>query len=51
MNQGGTTGQATPKLGLEEAVGGAVGWVRDAIVGAPGLGAGRGPLNHFAEVR
>ena len=38
-------------MGLGEAVGGAVGWVRDAIVGAPGLGGGRGPLNHFAEVR
>ena len=38
-------------VGLGEAVGGAVGWVRDAIAGAPGLGAGRGPLNHFAEVR
>ena len=37
--------------GLEEAVGGAVGWVREAIAGAPGLGGGRGPLNHFAEVR
>ena len=38
-------------MGLEEAVGGAVGWVREAIAGAPGLGGGRGPLNHFAEVR
>ena len=36
--------------GLEEAVGGAVAWVRAAIAGAPGLGGGRGPLNHFAEV-
>ena len=36
--------------GLEEAVGGAVGWVRKAIAGAPGLGGGDGPLNHFAEV-
>lgn len=36
--------------GLGEAVGGAVGWVRDAIAGAPGLGGGRGPVNHFVEV-
>ena len=36
--------------GLEEAVEGAVRWVRDAIAGAPGLGGGRGPVNHFAEV-
>ena len=35
---------------LSEAVGAAVVWVRSAIVGAPGLGAGHGPLNHFAEV-
>ena len=37
--------------GLGEAVGGAVGWVREAIAGAPGLGGGRGPVNHFTEVR
>lgn len=36
--------------GLEEAVGGAVGWVRAAIAGAPGLGGGRGPVDHFANV-
>lgn len=36
--------------GLEDAVGGAVGWVREAIAGAPGLGGGDGPLNHFARV-
>lgn len=36
--------------GLEEAVEGAVRWVRKAIAGAPGLGGGAGPLNHFAEV-
>ena len=35
---------------LEAAVAGAVAWVRAAIAGAPGLGAGRGPLDHFAEV-
>ena len=35
--------------GLEEAVGGAVGWVRDAIAAAPGLGGGRGPVNHFVR--
>ena len=37
--------------GLEEAVGGAVGWVRAAIAGAPGLGGGRGPVNHFVGVQ
>ena len=37
--------------GLEEAVGGAVEWVRAAIASAPGLGAGRGPVNHFVRVR
>ena len=36
--------------GLEEAVGRAVRWVREAIAGAPGLGGGDGPVNHFAEV-
>ena len=35
---------------LEAAVEDAVAWVRAAIAGAPGLGAGRGPLDHFAEV-
>ncbi len=35
--------------GLEEAVGAAVEWVRAAIAGAPGLGGGRGPVDHFAE--
>ena len=35
---------------LEEAVGGAVGWMRAAIAGSPGLGGGRGPVNHFADV-
>ena len=35
---------------LAEAVGAAVAWVHSAIVGAPGLGAGHGPLNHFAAV-
>ncbi len=35
---------------LATAVGDAVTWVRAAIAGAPGLGAGRGPLDHFAEV-
>ena len=34
---------------LLEAVGAAVAWVREAIAGAPGLGAGSGPLNHFAK--
>ena len=33
---------------LVEAVGAAVEWVREAIARAPGLGAGHGPLNHFA---
>ena len=36
--------------GLEEAVVGAVRWVREAIAGAPGLGGGDGPLNHFVKV-
>ncbi|MDE2763702.1 MAG: bifunctional hydroxymethylpyrimidine kinase/phosphomethylpyrimidine kinase [Gemmatimonadota bacterium] len=35
--------------GLEAAVDGAVRWVREAIAGAPGLGGGAGPLNHFVE--
>ena len=35
---------------LEAAVEDAVNWVRAAIAGAPGIGAGRGPLDHFAEV-
>ena len=35
---------------LPEAVAAAVAWVRSAIAGAPGLGAGHGPLDHFAEV-
>ena len=35
---------------LEAAVEEAVAWVRAAIAGAPGLGAGKGPLDHFAEV-
>ena len=35
---------------LPEAVAASVAWVRKAIAGAPGLGAGHGPLNHFAEV-
>ena len=35
---------------LGAAVEEAVTWVRAAIAGAPGLGAGRGPLDHFAEV-
>ena len=35
---------------LPEAAGTAVAWVRSAIAGAPGLGAGHGPLNHFADV-
>ena len=34
---------------LADAVAGAVAWVRRAISGAPGLGAGRGPVDHFAE--
>ena len=37
--------------GPAEAVGGAVEWVREAIATAPGLGGGRGPVNHFAGVR
>ena len=35
---------------LEEAVAAAIAWVREAIAGAPGLGAGRGPIDHFADV-
>ena len=35
---------------LPEAVEGAVAWLRQAIAGAPGLGSGHGPLNHFADV-
>ena len=35
---------------LPEAVGTAVAWLRRAIAGAPGLGAGHGPLNHFTDV-
>ena len=35
---------------LTDAVAAAVGWVRRAVAGAPGLGAGSGPLDHFAEV-
>lgn len=35
---------------LPDAVGAAVDWVREAIEGAPGLGSGHGPLNHFADV-
>ena len=36
--------------GLEEAAEGAVEWVRAAIAEAPGLGGGRGPVNHLARV-
>ena len=35
-------------LGLPEAVSVALDWVHRAIHSAPGLGAGNGPLNHFA---
>ncbi|MXX56998.1 MAG: bifunctional hydroxymethylpyrimidine kinase/phosphomethylpyrimidine kinase [Gemmatimonadetes bacterium] len=35
---------------LGDAVAPAVAWVRSAIAGAPGLGAGNGPLDHFTEV-
>jgi len=35
---------------LPDAVAAGVAWVRAAIAGAPGLGAGNGPLNHFAPV-
>lgn len=35
--------------GMEEAAGGAVAWVRAAIAGAPGLGGGRGPVDHFVK--
>jgi len=34
---------------LTEAVEAAVAWVRRAILSAPGLGAGRGPVNHSAD--
>ncbi len=34
---------------LPEAVAAAVAWVRRAILGAPGLGAGRGPVDHSAD--
>ena len=37
-------------VALIDAVAAAVEWVRRAIAGAPGLGAGSGPLDHFAEV-
>ncbi len=33
-----------------DAAAAAVAWVRSAIAGAPGLGAGNGPLDHFTEV-
>ncbi len=35
---------------LADAAAGAVAWVRRAIASAPGLGAGNGPVDHFAEV-
>ncbi|MCY4399873.1 MAG: bifunctional hydroxymethylpyrimidine kinase/phosphomethylpyrimidine kinase [Gemmatimonadetes bacterium] len=35
---------------LEAAVETAIGWVREAIARAPGLGAGHGPVNHFTRV-
>ena len=35
---------------LGDAVAAAVAWVRGAIAGAPGLGGGNGPLDHFTEV-
>jgi hydroxymethylpyrimidine/phosphomethylpyrimidine kinase len=35
---------------LEQAVGTAIRFVGRAIASAPGLGAGRGPVNHFADV-
>ena len=35
---------------LQEAAEAAVAWLRHAIAGAPGLGSGHGPLNHFADV-
>lgn len=35
---------------LPDAVASALAWVQSAIAGAPGLGAGSGPLNHFAPV-
>jgi len=34
---------------LEQAVEAAIGYTRDAIGSAPGLGAGHGPLNHWAR--
>lgn len=37
-------------LPLVDAVRGAVAWVHDAIVQAPGLGAGHGPLNHLHDL-
>jgi hydroxymethylpyrimidine/phosphomethylpyrimidine kinase len=37
-------------LSLPDAVDRAVGWVHRAIATAPGLGAGHGPVNHFAPV-
>lgn len=36
---------------LPEAVRAAVEWVREAIAGAPGLGTGHGPINHFGPAR
>ncbi len=35
---------------LQDSVATAVAWVQQAIAGAPGLGSGHGPLNHFADV-
>ena len=35
---------------LPEAVEAAVAWLRKAIAGAPGLGSGHGPLDHFVDV-
>ena len=35
---------------LPDAVASALAWVQSAIAGAPGLGAGSGPLNHFSPV-
>ena len=35
---------------LPEAVEAAVAWLRRAIAGAPGLGSGHGPLDHFVDV-
>lgn len=39
------------EMPLERAVEAAVAWVRRAIAGAPGLGAGHGPVDHFAKPR